>query len=177
MALRLEDKKAIVAEVNEAAAGALSAVIADYRGLTVGEMTELRVKARETNVYVRVVRNTLARRAVAETEFECLTEAFTGPTLLALSVEDPGAAARLLKDFGKAHEKLEVTALAIGGELLGPEQLDAVSSLPTLDEARAMLMGTMLAPITKLAQTLNEIPGKLVRTTDAVRIQKEAEAA
>lgn len=177
MALRLEDKKAIVAEVNEAAAGALSAVIADYRGLTVGEMTELRVKARETNVYVRVVRNTLARRAVAETEFECLTEAFTGPTLLALSVEDPGAAARLLKDFGKAHEKLEVTALAIGGELLGPEQLDAVSSLPTLDEARAMLMGTMLAPVTKLAQTLNEIPGKLVRTTDAVRIQKEAEAA
>ncbi|MCH2100177.1 MAG: 50S ribosomal protein L10 [Pseudomonadales bacterium] len=177
MALRLEDKKAIVAEVNEAAAGALSAVIADYRGLTVGEMTELRVKARETNVYVRVVRNTLARRAVAETEFECLTEAFTGPTLLALSIEDPGAAARLMKDFGKAHEKLEVTALAIGGELLGPEQLEAVSSLPTLDEARAMLMGTMLAPVTKLAQTLNEIPGKLVRTTDAVRIQKEAEAA
>lgn len=177
MALRLEDKKAIVAEVNEAAAGALSAVIADYRGLTVGEMTELRVKARETNVYVRVVRNTLARRAVAETEFECLTEAFTGPTLLALSIEDPGAAARLMKDFGKAHEKLEVTALAIGGELLGPEQLEAVSSLPTLDEARAMLMGTMLAPATKLAQTLNEIPGKLVRTTDAVRIQKEAEAA
>ena len=177
MALRLEDKKAIVAEVNEAAAGALSAVIADYRGLTVGEMTELRVKARETNVYVRVVRNTLARRAVAETEFECLTEAFTGPTLLALSIEDPGAAARLMKDFGKAHEKLEVTALAIGGELLGPEQLEAVSSLPTLDEARAMLMGTMLAPVTKLAQTLNEIPGKLVRSTDAVRIQKEAEAA
>ena len=173
MALRLEDKKAIVAEVNEAAAGALSAVIADYRGLTVGEMTELR----ETNEYVRVVRNTLARRAVAETEFECLTEAFTGPTLLALSIEDPGAAARLMKDFGKAHEKLEVTALAIGGELLGPEQLEAVSSLPTLDEARAMLMGTMLAPVTKLAQTLNEIPGKLVRTTDAVRIQKEAEAA
>ena len=177
MALRLEDKKAIVAEVNEAAAGALSAVIADYRGLTVGEMTELRVKARETNVYVRVVRNTLARRAVAETEFECLTEAFTGPTLLALSIEDPGAAARLMKDFGKAHEKLEVTALAIGGELLGPEQLEAVSSLPTLDEARAMLMGTMLAPVTKLAQTLNESPGTLGRPTDAVRIQKEAEAA
>ena len=177
MALRLEDKKAIVAEVNEAAAGALSAVIADYRGLTVGEMTELRVKARETNVYLRVVRNTLARRAVAETDFACLTEAFTGPTLLALSIEDPGAAARLMKDFGKAHAKLEVTALAIGGELLGPEQLEAVSTLPTLDEARAMLMGTMLAPVTKLAQTFNEIPGKVVRTIDAVRIQKESEAA
>ena len=177
MALRLDDKKAIVAEVNEAAAGALSAVLADYRGLTVEEMTALRVKARETNVYLRVVRNTLARRAVAETEFECLAEAFTGPTLLALSVEDPGAAARLMKDFGKDHEKLEVTALAIGGELLGPEQLEAMSKLPTLDEARAMLMGTMLAPITKLAQTFNEIPGKLVRTTEAVRIQKESEAA
>ena len=177
MALRLDDKKAIVAEVNEAAAGALSAVLADYRGLTVEEMTALRVKARETNVYLRVVRNTLARRAVAETEFECLAEAFTGPTLLALSVEDPGAAARLMKDFGKDHEKLEVTALAIGGELLGPEQLEAMSKLPTLDEARAMLMGTMLAPITKLAQTFNEIPGKLVRTPDAVRIQKESEAA
>ncbi len=177
MALRLDDKKAIVAEVNEAAAGALSAVLADYRGLTVEEMTALRVKARETNVYLRVVRNTLARRAVAETEFECLAEAFTGPTLLALSVEDPGAAARLMKDFGKDHEKLEVTALAIGGELLGPEQLETMSKLPTLDEARAMLMGTMLAPITKLAQTFNEIPGKLVRTTEAVRIQKESEAA
>lgn len=177
MALRLEDKKAIVAEVNEAAASALSAVIADYRGLTVEQMTKLRVSAREKNVYVRVVRNTLARRAVADTEFECLTESLTGPTLLALSIEDPGAAARLLKDFGKDHDKLEVRALAIGGELLGPEQLEAVSKLPTLDEARAMLMGTMLAPITKLAQTFNEIPGKLVRTTDAVRIQKESEAA
>jgi large subunit ribosomal protein L10 len=177
VALRLDDKKAIVAEVNEAAAGALAAVLADYRGLTVDEMTELRVKARETNVYLRVVRNTLARRAVAETEFECLAEAFTGPTLLALSIEDPGAAARLMKDFGKNHEHLEVRALAIGGELLGPEQLDTMSKLPTLDEARAMLMGTMLAPITKLAQTLNEIPGKAVRTIDAVRIQKESEAA
>jgi large subunit ribosomal protein L10 len=177
VALRLEDKKAIVAEVNEAAASALSAVIADYRGLTVEQMTRLRVDAREKNVYLRVVRNTLARRAVAETDFECLTEAFTGPTLLALSIEDPGAAARLMKDFGKGNEKLEVRALAIGGELLGPEQLEAVSKLPTLDEARAMLMGTMLAPVTKLAQTLNEIPGKLVRTVDAVRIQKESEAA
>ena len=177
MALRLEDKKAIVAEVNEAAAGALSAVLADYRGLTVEQMTALRVKARETNVYVRVVRNTLARRAFADTEFACLTEALVGPSLLALSIEDPGAAARLMKEFGKTHDKLAVRALAIGGELLGPEQLEAVSTLPTLDEARAMLMGTMLAPVTKLAQTFNEIPGKVVRVVDAVRIQKESEAA
>lgn len=177
MALRLEDKKAIVAEVNEAAGSALSAVLADYRGLTVAEMTELRSKARESNVYVRVIRNTLARRAVEGTEFECLTESFTGPSLLALSVEDPGAAARLLKDFGKGHDKLEVRALAIGGELLGPDRLEALSSLPTRDEAIAILMGTMLAPVTKLAQTFNEVPSKLVRTVDAVRVQKEQEAA
>lgn len=177
MALRLEDKKAIVAEVNEAASGALSAVLADYRGLNVAEMTELRQKARDANVYLRVIRNTLARRAVAGTEFECLTEAFTGPSLLALSREDPGAAARLVKDFARKHAELEVRALALGGELLGPERLEAVSSLPTREEAIAMLMGTMLAPVTKLAQTFNEIPGKLVRTVDAVRIQKEQEAA
>lgn len=177
MALKLDDKKAIVAEVNEAAGSALSAVLADYRGLNVAEMTKLRVKARETNVYVRVIRNTLARRAVAGTEFECLNEAFTGPSLLALSIEDPGAAARLMKNFAKDHDKLKVRALALGGELMDASRLDAVASLPTRDEALAMLMGTMLAPITKLAQTFNEIPGKLVRTVDAVRVQKEQEAA
>ncbi len=177
MALKLDDKKAIVAEVNEAAGSALSAVLADYRGLTVAEMTELRVKARESNVYLRVIRNTLAKRAVVGTEFECLDEALVGPSLLALSLEDPGAAARLMKDFGKGHENLKVRALALGGELMDAGRLDAVASLPTRDEALAMLMGTMLAPITKLAQTMNEIPGKLVRTVDAVRVQKEQEAA
>lgn len=177
MALKLEDKKAIVAEVNEAAGGALSAVLADYRGLSVAEMTELRVKARESGVYVRVIRNTLARRAMAGTQFECLDEAFIGPSLLALSVEDPGSAARLIKDFAKKHDKLQVRALALGGERLDASRLDAVASLPTRDEALAILMGTMLAPITKLAQTMNEVPGKLVRTVEAVRIQKEQEAA
>jgi large subunit ribosomal protein L10 len=140
-------------------------------------MTELRKKAREANVYVRVIRNTLARRAVAGTEFECLEETFTGPTLLALSLEDPGAAARVLKDFMKGNDALEVKALAIGGERLGPERLDAVASLPTRDQALAMLMGTMLAPVTKLAQTFNAVPSKLVRTIDAVRIQKAEQAA
>ena len=177
MALKLEDKKAIVAEVNEAAGSALAAVLADYRGLNVSEMTELRVKARESNVYLRVIRNTLARRAMAGTDFECLTEAFTGPSLLALSVEDPGAAARLMKDFAKRYDKLQVRALAIGGELLDASRIDAVATLPTRDEALAMLMGTMLAPITKLAQTLNAVPSKLVRTLDAVRVQKEEQAA
>jgi len=140
-------------------------------------MPELRKKAREANVYVRVIRNTLARRAVAGTEFACLEETFTGPTLLALSLEDPGAAARVLKDFMKGNDALEVKALAIGGERLGPERLDAVASLPTRDQALAMLMGTMLAPVTKLAQTFNAVPSKLVRTIDAVRIQKAEQAA
>lgn len=128
-------------------------------------------------MYVRVIRNTLARRAVAGTEFACLEETFTGPTLLALSLEDPGAAARVLKDFMKGNDALEVKALAIGGERLGPERLDAVASLPTRDQALAMLMGTMLAPVTKLAQTFNAVPSKVVRTIDAIRIQKAEQAA
>ncbi len=175
MALRLEQKQQIVAEVNEAAASALSAVLADYRGLTVAEMTELRVKARETGVYLRVVRNTLVKRAVEGTEYECLNDALVGPTLLAFSQEDPGAAARLLKDYAKDFDELEVRALSIGGDLLGADQLDRVAKLPTLDEARSMLMSVMQAPIVKLAQSLNEVPGKLVRTIAAVKEQKEAE--
>ena len=176
MALQLEDKKAIVEEVKIAAASALSAIVADYRGLTVAQMTRLRTKAREANVYVKVVRNTLARRAMEGTEFACLHEALAGPTLLALSRSDPGAAARLLKDFAKDHDKLSVRAIALGGKLLGPDQLEAVSKLPTRDEALAMLMSVMQAPVAKLARTLNEIPGKLVRTFDAIREQKQATA-
>jgi large subunit ribosomal protein L10 len=175
VALRLEQKQQIVAEVNEVAASALSAVIADYRGLTVAEMTEMRVKARESGVYLRVVRNTLAKRAVEGTEYECLNEAFVGPTLLAFSQEDPGAAARLIKDYAKDYAELEVKALSIGGILLGADQIDRVAKLPTLDEARSMLMSVMEAPVVKLARSLNEVPGKLVRTIAAVRDQKQAE--
>ena len=175
MALRLEQKQQIVAEVNEVAASALSAVIADYRGLTVAEMTEMRVKARESGVYLRVVRNTLAKRAVEGTEYECLNDAFVGPTLLAFSQEDPGAAARLIKEYAKDYAELEVKALSIGGALLGADQLDRVAKLPTLDEARSMLMSVMQAPVVKLARSLNEVPGKLVRTIAAVRDQKQAE--
>ncbi|MDA8954112.1 50S ribosomal protein L10 [Pseudomonadales bacterium] len=175
MALRLEQKQQIVAEVNEVAASALSAVIADYRGLTVAEMTEMRVKARESGVYLRVVRNTLAKRAVEGTEYECLNDAFVGPTLLAFSQEDPGAAARLIKEYAKDYAELEVKALSIGGTLLNADQLDRVAKLPTLDEARSMLMSVMQAPVVKLARSLNEVPGKLVRTIAAVRDQKQAE--
>jgi large subunit ribosomal protein L10 len=175
VALKLEQKQQIVAEVNEAAASALSAVLADYRGMTVAEMTDMRAKARESGVYLRVVRNTLAKRAVEGTEYQCLDEAFTGPTLVAFSQEDPGAAARLLKDYAAEHEALEVKALAIGGEMLNADQLDRVAKLPTLDEARAMLLAVMQAPVVKLARTLNEVPGKLVRTVAAIRDQKQAE--
>ncbi|NKC00127.1 MAG: 50S ribosomal protein L10 [Pseudomonadales bacterium] len=176
MALRLEQKQQIVAEVNEIAASALSAVVADYRGLTVAEMTEMRAKARETGVYLRVVRNTLVKRAVEGTDYACLDDAFVGPTLVAFSQEDPGSAARLLKDYAKDHEALEVRALAIGGELLTADQIDRVAKLPTLDGARAMLLSVMLAPITKLARTMNEVPSKVTRAVAAVRDQKEAEA-
>ena len=175
MALRLEQKQQIVAEVNEVAASALSAVIADYRGLTVAEMTEMRVKARESGVYLRVVRNTLAKRAVEGTEYECLNDAFVGPTLLAFSQEDPGAAARLIKEYAKDFAEIEVKALSIGGLLLSADQLDRVAKLPTLDQARSMLMSVMQAPVVKLARSLNEVPGKLVRTIAAVRDQKQAE--
>ena len=176
MALRLADKQAIVAEVKEAASNALSAVISDYRGLTVEQMTLLRAKARENGVYLRVVRNTLAKRALEGTEYECLEEALVGPTMFAFSQEDPGSAARLIKDYAKKFEALEVKALSIGGQLYGADDIDRVAKLPTRDEALALLMATLQAPITKLARTLNEVPGKLVRAVAAVRDQKQAEA-
>ena len=174
MALRLEQKQAIVAEVNEAAQNALAAVLSDYRGLSVAEMTEMRAKARASGVYLRVIRNTLAKRAIEGTDYECLNESFVGPTMVAFSQEDPGAAARLIKDYAKEFDALEVKALSIGGELLEASQLDRVAKLPTRDEALALLMSVMQAPVTKLARTLNEVPSKLVRTLAAVRDQKQA---
>lgn len=174
MAIRLEDKKQIVSEVNEAATSALSAVLADYRGVSVSDLTSLRKAARENGVYLRVVRNTLLKRAVASTDYECLNPVLSGPTILAFSMEDPGAAARVLKDFAKGNDKFEVKALSIGGKLLGADQLDALASLPTYDQAVSMLMSVMLAPITKLARTFNEVPTKVTRAVAAVRDQKQA---
>jgi large subunit ribosomal protein L10 len=167
MALRLEDKQAIVAEVNEAAKTALSAVVADSRGVTVGAMTELRAKARANGVYLRVVRNTLARRAVEGTDYACLAETFTGPTILAFSNEHPGAAARLLKDFAKANDKFEVKGLAFEGEFIEASQIDRLASLPTYEEAIAKLMATIK----------EAAAGKLVRTLAAIRDQKQESAA
>lgn len=176
MAIRIEDKRQIVAEVNEAAKGALSAVLADYRGVTVSELTELRKTARENKVYLRVVRNTLLKRAVEGTEYECLNEALVGPTILAFSQEDPGAAARVLKDFAKENDEFDVKALAVGGNLLAADQIDTLAKLPTYDQAIATLMSVMLAPVTKLARTANEVPAKVTRVVAAVRDQKQEAA-
>tara|TARA_R110001606_G_scaffold393472_1_gene563439 strand:- start:12778 stop:13305 length:528 start_codon:yes stop_codon:yes gene_type:complete len=175
--LNLEDKRAIVVSVNAIAAEALSAVVADYRGLSVAEMTDLRKKARETGVYLKVVRNTLAKRAVAGTDYECLNDALVGPTVLAFSQEDPGAAARLIKDFAKEHDALEVKALAVGGVVYDAKDIDVLAKLPTRDEALAQLLSVMQAPVAKFVRTLNEVPGKFVRTVAAVKDKKQQEAA
>jgi large subunit ribosomal protein L10 len=176
MALTLEEKKAVVAEVAEVAKGALSAVAAEYCGLTVEQLTDLRVKARGDGVYVRVVKNTLARRALDGTDFQCMSDRLTGPLILAFSREDPGAAARVAKDFARDHEKFSVTMLSVGGELLEPSDIDKLAKLPTRDQAISMLMSVMLAPTEKFVRTLNEVPGKLVRTMGAVRDQKQQAA-
>ncbi|UCC56056.1 MAG: 50S ribosomal protein L10 [Gammaproteobacteria bacterium] len=176
MALTLEEKKAVVAEVSEVAKDAYSAVAAEYCGLTVEELTGLRIRAREENVYLRVVKNTLARRALTDTDFECMSDRLTGPLILAFSREDPGAAARVAKDFAKEHDKFAVTMLAVGGELLEPGDIDRLAKLPTREQALSMLMSVMQAPVAKFVRTLNEVPGKLVRTTAAVRDQKQQAA-
>ena len=163
MALGLEDKKAIIAEVQEAAQGALSAVVADSRGVTVGAMTALRKEAREAGVWMKVVCNTLARRAVEGTQYECLTDVLTGPTLIAFSSEHPGAAARIFKDFAKKNTAFELKSAAFDGAVVS---VDLLASLPTYDEAIAKLMSVM-----KEASA-----GKLVRTIAAVRDQKEQAA-
>ncbi len=175
MALRLEKKAEIVAELNSAAETALSAVLSDYRGLTVAEMTDMRVKARASGVYLRVVRNTLVKKAMVGTDFECLGEACVGPTMLAFSKEEPGAAARLIEEYVQAFDALEVKALSIGGELLDASQLARIAKLPTKEEALAQLMSLMQAPLAKLTRTLNEVPGQLVRTLAAIRDQKQTE--
>ena len=177
MALNLEDKKALVAEVAEVAAKAQSVVAAEYRGLTVGQMTELRSKARKSGVYMRVVKNTLARKALAGTAFESVGPKLKGPLVLAFSQDDPGAAARVVKDFAKLNEKLVATLVSLGGQVLPGAQLEKVASLPTREQALSMLLGVMKAPIQKFVRTLAEPPAKLARTLAAVREQKQAASA
>ncbi len=174
MALRLEDKKAIVAKMSGIVSHSVCAIAADYRGSTVSQMTELRVKARKAGVAVTVLRNTLARRAVAETPYDCLKDALVGPIVMLFSQEEPGAAAKLLRDFIKTNPNFEVRGIALGGQLLGPEKLQDVASLPSKDEAISMLMSVMTAPITKLVRTLAEPYSMATRVMAAVRDKKEA---
>ena len=173
MALRLEDKKALVKEVNAVAGDSVTAVAAEYRGLTVAEMTELRKEARNAGVYLRVVKNTLARRAVEGTEFECMKDALKGPILLAFAKDDPGAAARVIKEFAKGHEALQAVSLSAGGQLLPASDLNTLADLPTLDQARAMLLGVFMAPMNQLVRTLAEPSAMLARTLSA-RGEQEA---
>jgi large subunit ribosomal protein L10 len=174
MALNLEQKKAVVAEVANVANSALAAVAAEYSGLTVGEMTDLRVKARASGVYLKVAKNTLVRKAVEGTEFECMQEQLTGPLLYAFSMSDPGAAARLVKDYAKEHNKLVARLVAVGGQLYGASELERMSKLPTYEQAISLLMAVMKAPIEKFVRTLAEPHAKLVRTVAAVRDAKQA---
>lgn len=163
MSLTLEQKQEIVSEVAGVVANAKSAVVAEYRGMTVSELTELRSNARKMGVYLRVVKNTLTRRAVQGSEFACLDEALVGPLLLALSSEEPGSAPKLMGNFAKTHERLVIKAGAYNGKLLKPADVAALASLPTRDEALAILMALMKAPV-----------GKLVRTLAAVRDARQA---
>src|SRR5262245_21731468 len=177
MALNLEDKKALVAEVADVAAKAQSVVAAEYRGLTVGQMTELRARARKQGVYMRVVKNTLARKALAGTSFETVGPKLKGPLVLAFSKDDPGAAARVVKAFAKDNDKLKATLVSLGGQVLPGTEIEKVASLPTREQALSQLLGLLKQPITKFVQTLAAPQTKLVRTLVALRDQKQSAGA
>jgi len=174
MALRLEDKKALVAEVNEVASRALSVVAAEYRGMTAGQFDLLRKTARENGIYLHVVKNNLAKRAVQGTEFECLSPALVGPLVLGFSLEDPGAVGRVIKDFAKGNDKLVVKAVAVGGSLYPAEDIERLASLPTKEQALAMLMGVMQAPIAQFVRTVAEPTAQFVRVVKAVADKQAA---
>ena len=173
MTLTLTRKQEIVSELSVLAANSISAVVADYRGMTAVEMTTLRDSARKAGVKMRIYQNRLADRALADTQFSCLKEVLVGPNVFFFAQEEPGSAARILRDFLKRNDKLEVKALAMDGSLLPPSELAAIASLPSRDEALAKLMSQMMAPITQFVRTVNEPAAQLVRAVAAVRDQKE----
>ena len=174
MGLRLEDKQAMVTEVQAVAQTAHSVVAAEYRGLTVSQLTGLRAKARTAGVYMRVVKNTLARRAVTGTPYECIAGSLKGPLILAFSKDDPGAAARVVKEFAKGNDRLVPTLVALGGQVYPAAHIDKVASLPTRAQALSMMLGVLKAPVSKFVRTLAEPAAKLVRTLDAVKATKAA---
>lgn len=176
MSLNLQQKEAVVAEVAKALSGAQAVVLAENRGLAVADMTQLRAKARASGVYFRVVKNTLVRRAVAETPYAKLAEQMTGPLAYGIGT-DPVAVAKVLNDFAKGNEKFVIRAGAMPGQLMSAKDVAALASLPSREELIAKLMGTMQAPIAKFVRTLNEVPSKFVRTLAAVKEKQGAEAS
>lgn len=174
MALNLAQKKEVVAELANVATTAHSLVAAEYAGLSVAQLTELRKKARETGVFLKVAKNTLVRRAVEGTEFECTQDQLTGPLVYAFSTEDPGAAGRLIKEFAKANEQLKAKLVAIGGKAYPASHVDVLASLPTRDQALAMLLSVLVQPATMLVRVLAEPASQLARATNAVAQQKQA---
>jgi len=174
--LTRDEKEAIVAEVAVVARTAHSAIAAEYRGITVEQMTKLRQDARKAGVYLRVVKNTLARRALTDTGYACMSDSLKGPLVLAFSKEEPRAAALIMRDFAKDNEKLVVKAVALSGRLLTPKDLAALATMPNREEALSRLLAVMKAPVEKLARTLKAPADKLVRTMAALRDQKQAAA-
>ena len=174
MSLNFEAKKAIVKEVAEVAGNSSSAVAAEYSGLGVGDMTELRQSARDAGIYLRVVRNTLARLALEDTSFDCMREGLTGPLILAFSKDEPGAAAKVIRDFAKINDKLVVKLVALEGKLLQASDIDVLANLPSKEQAIGMLMGMLTAPVAGLLRTIAEPHAKLVRTVKAVADHKQA---
>lgn len=171
--MNLEEKQAIVAQVAEVAKEALSVVAAEYRGLSVSEMTALRVQARKSDVHLRVIRNTLARRAFQGTPYECLNDSLVGPVILAFAKTEPSASARLIRDFAKTNEKLKAKALSLEGKFYSGQHLESIAKLPTRIEAITKLVGVLQAPVSKFVRTLAEPSAKLVRCLAAVRDQKQ----
>jgi len=173
MALNLEAKKAVVEQVNAVASTAISVGVAEYRGLNVEQMTNLRASAIDANVSLRVVKNTLAKRALADTDCECITPVLSGPVILGFSQEDPGAVARVFRAFMKENDALVVKGLGVSGEFVDAGQLKRIADLPTKNQAISMVVALMIAPVEKLTRTLNEVPIKLTRVVAAVRDQKQ----
>ncbi len=176
MGLNLEQKKAVVAEVSAQVANAQAIIVAEYRGLGVGVMTDLRAKARKAGVYLRVMKNPLVRRAVKDTPFDKLAEKMVGPLVYGIS-SDPVAGAKVLNDFARANERFVIKAGGLPNSVISAKEVTALANMPSREQLLATLLGTMQAPVAKFVQTLNEVPGRFVRTLAAVRDQKEKAAA
>jgi len=173
MPMRIDDKKIAVEELNEVANKAVSAIAADYHGTTVAELTKLRQEARDSSVHLKVIRNTLAKRALNDTKFSCFEDLLVGPTMLAFSLEDPTSAAKLLNNFTKVNKNFLIKGISLGDSLLELSKLSLIANMPSRDEALAQLAGLLNAPMSKFVSILNQVPSKLVRTLLAVKDQKQ----